>query len=737
MENDSPERQGGTRPDVDEAHQAALLIDFDNVTMGIRSNLGQELRNLLNSDVIRGKVAVQRAYADWRRYPQYIVPLSEASIDLIFAPAYGSSKKNATDIRLAIDALELVFIRPEIRTYILMSGDSDFSSLVLKLKEYGKYVIGVGIQESSSDLLVQNCDEYYGYSSLSGLSKSGEQPLESHDPWVLVGKAIARMVERGDTMRSDRLKQVMIEIDPSFNEKEQGYTKFNRFVVEAASKGLLSIQKMENGQYGVAPDDKTAKGAKGAKPAKPAKREPKAESRRDQSHRGRERERDRPERQRRDEGKVQTSRARPKLTMKSALQLLDKALDALLEGDTPSVRDSDVKRRILELDPGFDEAELGYSKFSKFLQAAEEADAIQLTRGPNGNYHVGRTKHSGRRKPRQPAAATAVEAGQKATKVQRLTRFLFGTAPKEGPEAKAPPAEKKPEPRRQTESPRQREARGERRGGREQKKAPAEGQRGRRAARPADRGAKADPPTPRDAKPRRGEPRAASGRKAGERRPRDEARGPRREERRPREAEIGREKREREEKERAAAVAQPTPPDIEPRESTAKTAAEIREPAPKADEVVAKEASAPGRKQPEAEKSPGAAPAPLPGAPRGTIRGRWGTRGRYRPAEAPPPVFEGQKKPGSRAGSPKEAPAPGRAVAEDRTAGPETRSIVSRLTGYPGVGRKTAESLVEAFGAETLKILDEQPERVREVLPDHRAERVLEARREELEAGGR
>ncbi len=731
MENDSPERQGDTRPDVDEAHQAALLIDFDNVTMGIRSNLGQELRNLLNSEVIRGKVAVQRAYADWRRYPQYIVPLSEASIDLIFAPAYGSSKKNATDIRLAIDALELVFVRPEIKTYILMSGDSDFSSLVLKLKEYGKYVIGVGIQESSSDLLVQNCDEYYGYSSLSGLSKSGEQPLESHDPWVLVGKAIARMVERGDTMRSDRLKQVMIEIDPSFNEKEQGFTKFNRFVVEAASKGLLSIQKMENGQYGVAPDDKTAKGAK---VEKPAKREPKAESRRDQSRRGRERERDRPERQRRDEGKVRTSRARPKLTMQSALQLLDRALDALLEGDTPSVRDSDVKRRILELDPDFDEAELGFSKFSKFLHAAEEADAIQLTRGPNGNYHVGRTKRSGRRKPRQPAttaaAATAVEAGQKATTVQRLTRFLFGTAPKEGPEAKAPPAaKKKPEQRRETESPRQREARGERRGGREQKRAPAEGQRGRRAARPADRGAKADPPTSRDAKPRRGEPRAASGRKPGERRPRDEARGPRREERRPREAEIGREKREREEKERAAAVARPTPPDIEPQKSTAKMAAEIREPAPKPDEVVAKAASA--------LRSPGAAPAPLPGAPRGTIRGRWGTRGRYRPSEEPPPVFEGQKRPGSRAGSPKEAPAPERAVAEARTAGPETRSIVSRLTGYPGVGRKTAESLVEAFGAETLKILDEEPERVREVLPDHRAERVLEARREELEAGGR
>ena len=115
---------------------AALLIDFDNVTMGMRSDLSKELKTLLESDVIKVKVSVQRAYADWRRYPQYIVPLSEASVDLIFAPAYGSNKKNATDIRMAIDALELVFTRPEIGTFILLTGDSDFSSLVLKLKEY-------------------------------------------------------------------------------------------------------------------------------------------------------------------------------------------------------------------------------------------------------------------------------------------------------------------------------------------------------------------------------------------------------------------------------------------------------------------------------------------------------------------------------------------------------------------------------------------------------------------------
>ncbi|MDH5234436.1 MAG: NYN domain-containing protein, partial [Gemmatimonadota bacterium] len=249
------------------APNAALLIDFDNVTMGIRSDLQTELRNLLSSAIISGKVAVQRAYADWRRYPQYIVPLSESSIDLIFAPAYGSSKKNATDIRLAVDAVELVFTRPEIGTYILLSGDSDFSSLVLKLKEYGKYVIGVGIRESSSDLLVQNCDEYYSYNALAGLMKTGDETgAKKWDPWELVTEAVTRMQKNGDVMRSDRLKQVMQEIDAQFDEKDLGMSKFSRFCMEAAQKGLLAVTKLENGQLEVAPA--TKKGDES--PAKPA-----------------------------------------------------------------------------------------------------------------------------------------------------------------------------------------------------------------------------------------------------------------------------------------------------------------------------------------------------------------------------------------------------------------------------------------------------------------------------------
>lgn len=235
------------------ASNAALLIDFDNVTLGVRSDLTKELRHLLDSDIIKGKVSVQRAYADWRRYPQYIVPLSESSIDLIFAPAFGTNKKNATDIRLAIDATELVFTRPEIGTFILLSGDSDFSSLVIKLKEYGKYVIGVGIRESASDILIQNCDEYYSYTELAGLTKETDTPSTQRDPWELVVEAVDKMVANRDVMRADRLKQVMQQLDPNFDEGNAGFNRFSKFVAEAGSRGLIKLDKMENGQFEVAP----------------------------------------------------------------------------------------------------------------------------------------------------------------------------------------------------------------------------------------------------------------------------------------------------------------------------------------------------------------------------------------------------------------------------------------------------------------------------------------------------
>ena len=422
------------------APNAALLIDFDNVTMGIRSDLGKELRSLLSSEIIKGKVAVQRAYADWRRYPQYIVPLSEASIDLIFAPAYGSSKKNATDIRLAIDALELVFTRPEIGTFVLLSGDSDFSSMVIKLKEYGKYVIGIGIRESSSDLLVQNCDEYYSYNALAGLVKANEEEaVRKYDPWELVTEAVQRMKRNNDVMRSDRLKQVMQEIDSTFDEKNLGISKFSRFCQEAAQKGLLSITKLENGQLEVDLPGVTAStetrtvraesepAASAASDAVATEERPSRRGRRGRGGRGRDRDSEsrpraaladrpaeltvaaevpepaverapepsepieQPQVAHREPAAPAASAASSaleagaapgasgeRLTRAEAFDLVRRTLEDLASGDTP-IRASDVRRRARQL-LGRDSDSLSDRMFIRILKDAHDAGLVDLRR---------------------------------------------------------------------------------------------------------------------------------------------------------------------------------------------------------------------------------------------------------------------------------------------------------------------------------------------------------------------
>jgi uncharacterized protein (TIGR00288 family) len=381
------------------APNAALLIDFDNVTLGIRSDLTKELKHLLNSDIIKGKVAVSRAYADWRRYHQYIVPLSESSIDLIFAPAFGTNKKNATDIRMAIDAMELVFTRPEIGTFILLSGDSDFSMLVIKLKEYGKYVIGVGIRESASDLLIQNCDEYFSYSDLAGLTKETEVPSTQKDPWQLVQEAVASMEREGDVMRSDRLKQVMQQIDPNFDEKNAGFSRFSKFVLEASHKGLIRLTKMENGQYEVGPlegggiQPPPAKAAREGQPGRAGPRaaeEPARDGREGRSRRGRGRGRGRgavrevEEQRGEGNGRPAVEARRPEaLTLARAFELMRRALAEL-----PSPTTHEQLRIRMAALHGKEDPMLEGASFPRLLRQAHDAEIADVRKISDYEYEV-------------------------------------------------------------------------------------------------------------------------------------------------------------------------------------------------------------------------------------------------------------------------------------------------------------------------------------------------------------
>jgi uncharacterized protein (TIGR00288 family) len=637
---------------------AALLIDFDNVTMGIRSNLGQELRKLLDSDMIRGKVSVQRAYADWRRYPQYIASLSEASIDLIFAPAYGSTKKNATDIRLAIDALEIVFIRPEIGTFILLSGDSDFSSLVLKLKEYGKYVIGVGIQESSSDLLVQNCDEYYSYNTLSGLTSASDmQNIEKHDPWELAAKAIRRMTERGDVMRSDRFKQVMLELDPSFSEKSIGFSKFNRFLTESASRGILDLHKAANGQYEVAIGQRVGEysgagaGAAGSTASTaPTAGEPQVAAKDPDARRSRRRGRDDGTRTRKTESRSgrrgrsrgardETERPReapPSVDedrLRAAYELLRSVVDEKAARGG-SVRDSEVKRQMVAKDPDFDEAALGFRKFSRFLRQAHDEEVITLERTGEGNYKIsavaGADAAVRKAEPEEPAAQPTGD-GRSRSRGRRDRRDRSG-----GREGKDTPDEQTSVPSEDDSPPPVSEAE------------------------PVVESAAEGEPAPREVTPTR-----LAGRKRRAPRPKQ---GP-------------------------TIVPGPVDP-----------------------------VEAPARGAVVQEKKDDAPPKP-------TTR----SMGRFRRGSIG----------GSIGGSSSQAPSVdsaqpasselARPAASGFTSGQS--DLVERMSrGYQGVGRRTAERLVEEFGDSVLDVIDNEPQRIEAVLPRGRAQAVIDGRRAEQEA---
>jgi len=405
-------------PHAPHAPHAALLIDFDNVTLGIQKDLTKELRTLLNSDIIKGKVAVQRAYADWRRYPQYIVPLSESSIDLIFAPAFGSSKKNATDIRLAIDAIELVFTRPEIGMFILLSGDSDFSTMVIKLKEYGKYVIGVGIRESASDLLIQNCDEYYSYNDLAGLTKEVDTPSTQRDPWELAAEAVAQMARNGDVMRSDRLKQVMQQIDPNFDERNAGFNRFSKFVIEAGQKGVVLLNKLDNGQYEVAPGP----AAKSVAVTPGSRSRPAAESGREAREDGGRRGRGRRGRGGRDRGgardgaahrvrvngiareeadqraPAREDRSDAVLTLARAFQLMSQALS---EFRSPVGQEA-LRLRMVAMH-GREDPLLEAARFPRLLRQANDAEVADVRKLGDDDYEI-----SAQRSPLRPALPPAV-----------------------------------------------------------------------------------------------------------------------------------------------------------------------------------------------------------------------------------------------------------------------------------------------------------------------------------------
>src|SRR5258708_1753786 len=153
-------------PDSDRS--LAIFIDFENLALGFQGRRDRfDIERVLERLVEKGKVVAKKAYADWSRFSTYTAPLHEAAIELIEIPRRAQSGKNSADIRLCVDAMDLAYSKDHIDTFVVVSGDSDFSPLVSKLKELGKHVIGLGMQDSTSDLLRDNCDEFIYYEDIA------------------------------------------------------------------------------------------------------------------------------------------------------------------------------------------------------------------------------------------------------------------------------------------------------------------------------------------------------------------------------------------------------------------------------------------------------------------------------------------------------------------------------------------------------------------------------------------
>jgi len=231
-------------------HTLAVFIDFENLALGFKGKRDRrfEIRKVLERLVEKGKLIVKKAYADWTDYAEYKKPLHEAAIELIEIPKRAMTGKNSADIRLCVDAIDLCYSKEHIDTFVVVSGDSDFSPLVSKLKENGKRVIGLGMKESSSNLLVDNCDEFIYYEDLErplGIPPKIEQDLPEKKKeafQLLVDSVVALVRENKEVLWSSMVKETMKRKKPSFNESYHGYRTFSDLLEDAEKAGIIQLR---------------------------------------------------------------------------------------------------------------------------------------------------------------------------------------------------------------------------------------------------------------------------------------------------------------------------------------------------------------------------------------------------------------------------------------------------------------------------------------------------------------
>lgn len=252
---------------TNDTHNMALFCDFENVALGVRDvhKNAFDIARVLERLLLKGSIVVKKAYCDWERYREFKKDMHEAAFELIEIPHVRQSGKNSADIRMVVDALDLCYTKAHVDTFVIISGDSDFSPLVSKLRENNKIVIGVGVKQSSSDLLVANCDEFIFYDDLvREKSRKQSRQKKAASPSAAskttpdsdkTSEALDLMMETVEALFAERsaeekiwgsmVKQALKRRRPGFNEAFYGFRSFGKLLDEAEARKLLALEPDE------------------------------------------------------------------------------------------------------------------------------------------------------------------------------------------------------------------------------------------------------------------------------------------------------------------------------------------------------------------------------------------------------------------------------------------------------------------------------------------------------------
>ena len=256
----------------------ALFCDFENIALGVRdAKYAQfDIKKVLERLLLKGSIVVKKAYCDWDRYKEFKATMHEAAFELIEIPHVRQSGKNSADIRMVVDALDLCYTKAHVDTFVIISGDSDFSPLVSKLRENNKYVIGIGVKDSTSDLLSANCDEFIFYDDLVRAQEAKKKQVARATPPKVKAEAAKPAEAKGEEDRRQEAMDFLVETveglisergsdekiwgsmvkttmqrrRPGFNESFYGYRSFRELMEDAQQHKLLTLMRDEkSGQY--------------------------------------------------------------------------------------------------------------------------------------------------------------------------------------------------------------------------------------------------------------------------------------------------------------------------------------------------------------------------------------------------------------------------------------------------------------------------------------------------------